>query len=393
MSTSKTPPDGQGYQAVKDYFRQRILNGTWRAGERLPTLTATSRQFGVNYNTVQRAISELQREGFVAAHGRHGCFVSDGWTSRPAAWQGNAAGRPSLGQVRVGMTVHWSVEAEGTAGSLVLLERLLTTRLCQEGGALLRIRTDNLDPQAGEAALQPLLGDPPVQVVVVTGSVAGPLLPTICAWLQKLGRRVIACWGTQGAELPGDAVTIDDAWAFRDAVAYLVRLGHRHIAFAGVDEDDPYVRQWLLVRHAAWRQALRDHGLPTGPEYSLRAGSSAAPRSQLDCGAAAAAELVPGACTALVCANDNVARGAICGLRARGLRVPEDVSVIGYDNHSDDLVQRELTTYTLPDERIAEALLSLIAMRAAGQSELGDRTHIVLRPILVPRSSCREARP
>jgi DNA-binding LacI/PurR family transcriptional regulator len=96
----------------------------------------------------------------------------------------------------------------------------------------------------------------------------------------------------------------------------------------------------------------------------------------------------PGRHTAVVCVNDNVAVGLIRCLRDRGLRVPEDVSVTGYDNNpADESVQRELTTFTHPEEQMADAIISIAERRLLGEAGLGDRMQVILQPILVSRTS------
>ncbi|WP_281859583.1 LacI family DNA-binding transcriptional regulator [Salana multivorans] len=119
--------------------------------------------------------------------------------------------------------------------------------------------------------------------------------------------------------------THDDFWqhdrtAVREATEYLISLGHTRIAHIGGPSMWPSARE----RERGWRDALDAAGLPAIPvvrsTWSAEGGSSA--------GEELAAN---GAVTAVVAASDDIALGAISALTRRGRRVPDDVSVIGFD--------------------------------------------------------------
>jgi LacI family transcriptional regulator len=119
-----------------------------------------------------------------------------------------------------------------------------------------------------------------------------------------------------------DCVTMDLGAGVRRAVGYLRKLGHEKIAIV----NGPLAIESARVRCAAWREEMAesfDEGLSCGGE-----GWSA------EAGYAAVSELLvrrPDA-TALFCANDLLAVGALSALAKLGLRVPEDVSVVGFDD-------------------------------------------------------------
>jgi DNA-binding LacI/PurR family transcriptional regulator len=159
---------------------------------------------------------------------------------------------------------------------------------------------------------------------------------------------------------PGEfvqAVMIANLDASRDATAYLVRLGHRRIAYLG----DRFGHQSDTERFAGYRRALELADLPFHPELIVHGdgrpeGGVQAMRSLL-----ALAEPP----TAVFCYNDMSALGALKCIREAGLRVPDHVSVIGFD----DLPVAEytappLTTVRQPKRRMGclamETLLGLI---------------------------------
>jgi DNA-binding LacI/PurR family transcriptional regulator len=171
-------------------------------------------------------------------------------------------------------------------------------------------------------------------------------------------------------------VGFDQVHATRLAAEHLLSLGHHQIA-AIPPTSALHNGYW---RHTALRSILGEHGLKLGPvaegDYSIRSGYEAC-RQILDTGEPF---------TAIVVGTDGMALGAMRALRERGLRIPEDVSIISYDNS-------ELAQYTEPplttvefkfrkqDELCVHYLLELMANP---EMELHQR---VLMPSLVIRDS------
>jgi DNA-binding LacI/PurR family transcriptional regulator len=160
---------------------------------------------------------------------------------------------------------------------------------------------------------------------------------------------------------PGDydhSVTIDNAGSARRAVEHLLDLGHRRIAYIGHSQGYATERD----RRQGYELALTAAGLAVDPAYILQADSS--PES----GAQAAGQLAALAPrpTAIFCYNDITALGVLAHAREQGIRVPEDWSVVGFD----DLFLSQhlfppLTTVRQPmlamGRAAAEVLLGLIA--------------------------------
>lgn len=157
----------------------------------------------------------------------------------------------------------------------------------------------------------------------------------------------------------------------RDAVEHLVTLGHRHIAFIGHDSPvDP--------RERGWHDALAAAGLPRGPvqhvEFSLQGGYSA--------GARIAVEFPE--VTAVFAASDQLATGAVAALHTAGLRVPDDVSMIGFDGTPEgEFLWPPLTTVSQPISRMAaDAVEALIVGTASGHRSYA--TELLVRGSTAP---------
>jgi LacI family transcriptional regulator len=126
------------------------------------------------------------------------------------------------------------------------------------------------------------------------------------------------------------AAISDDAQGMALAVAHLVELGHRHIMHL----SGPESLSTGLARRNGYLAAMAHHDLPAGPvllchAYSIEEGERAVAEywSKAERGKAEAGKV-----TAIVAANDLLALGALQALKARGLCVPQDVSVVGHND-------------------------------------------------------------
>ncbi|MTD16019.1 LacI family DNA-binding transcriptional regulator [Nakamurella sp. YIM 132087] len=193
---------------------------------------------------------------------------------------------------------------------------------------------------------------------------------------------------TVGSTIPGvPGVRVDDQLVGYLAARHLIDLGHRRIAFLGLDPDDMYGFTVARDRHTGYCRALAEAGLPTHPAdveitgFAVEAGEAAL-EHQL-----AIADWDPAALpTAIVAVSDEVAMGVLYAARHRGIRVPQDLSVVGVDNH--DLSHLfDLTTVGQPVRQqgaiAAQMLLDLIDGRGVG----GGEPVRLLEPGLVVRNT------
>jgi DNA-binding LacI/PurR family transcriptional regulator len=108
----------------------------------------------------------------------------------------------------------------------------------------------------------------------------------------------------------------------------------------------------------------------------------------LQSGQASAATLISRGATALVCASDPLAMGAIRAVRRAGLRVPEDVSVVGYDDSAFmSSVDPPLTTVRQPIEAMGRAAVASLLGQLRGEEAFADE--LLFEPELVVRRSTR----
>lgn len=149
-------------------------------------------------------------------------------------------------------------------------------------------------------------------------------------------------------------VTVDDVQGARLAVEHLISLGHRRIAFVrSAERPDVYVENRLV----GFREAHQVAGLPVDPLLEiLPEGGSDFTRGRQSLGALRKARA-----TAAFCYNDLTAIGLLKACRQAGVRVPDDLSLVGFD----DLEETEYVSPSLTTVRQPRAQLGQVAMRMA----------------------------
>lgn len=168
---------------------------------------------------------------------------------------------------------------------------------------------------------------------------------------------VVALEMIDGLGLPH--VQIDNVAAARDAVLYLVGLGHTRIAHI----TGPMPETMSLLRRDGWRRAMDEAGLPVLEGYE-QCGDYLLRTGQTLCATLCDLPQPP---TAIFCANDEMAFGAIHELHRRGLDVPGDVSVVGFDDiYLSEAMFPPLTTVSQPRAAIGREAMSLLLDVIAG---------------------------
>lgn len=182
--------------------------------------------------------------------------------------------------------------------------------------------------------------------------------------------------------LPYPSVQVDNVGAGREATEYLTSLGHRSIAFIA----GPLASHTVQDRLAGFRAALADAGLPADDalvregDFQEKSGYAAA-GALLDDGA-----LDRGRPTAVVAANDRMAFGAMAALADHGLRIPDDMSLIGFDDVSlASYVRPALTTVAIPSYRIGHAAMTMLVEQPDSPLR---QVPLVLPTRLVVRDTC-----
>ncbi len=159
------------------------------------------------------------------------------------------------------------------------------------------------------------------------------------------------------------SVMVENVEASRGATRHLIGLGHRRIAYLG----DRFGYQSDTERFTGYRRALEQEGLPFLPELVVHGDGKAEGGEQ----AAERLLALDGRPTAVFCYNDMSALGALRTMHLAGLRVPDDISLVGFD---DLFVARyaypQLTTVRQPMRRMGMLAMESLLKLMAGQTSL-----------------------
>ncbi|HEX6685032.1 MAG TPA: LacI family DNA-binding transcriptional regulator [Candidatus Limnocylindrales bacterium] len=181
------------------------------------------------------------------------------------------------------------------------------------------------------------------------------------------------------------SVSVDDVLGGRLAAQHLVERGHRRIAFVG----GPLSIRQVADRRDGAAAVLAEHGRAELQIVQTRSLTTVAGREAAEAICAMPAARRP---TALFCANDLVALGALQGLVAGGLRVPHDVAIVGYDDIDfASAATVPLTSVRQPRELLGRTAAQLLLEEADDTARHGHR-HVVFQPQLVVRQSTAAAR-
>ncbi|WP_460350179.1 LacI family DNA-binding transcriptional regulator [Actinoallomurus acanthiterrae] len=277
-----------------------------RSFRRPPVLADVARAAGVSVPTVSRVLSGSAP---VSADKRRQVLRAiDELGYRPnAAAQALVTGRRSIVSVLTADTTRYGyaetirgIEEAARAVGLVVAITVL----------------DADDEESIEAAVDLALGQPLAGAIALEFDSRGSRALTI---LPKSLPVAAVSSEAEGRRVP--RALFDDRAGGRDATNYLLGLGHRtvhHVAVPGSGRPSG--------RTLGWREALEAAGAPV-PEPLM---SDWTARSGYQAGVHLARRRDV---TAVLCGNDEIAFGVIKGLQAEGLRVPEDVSVVGFDDH------------------------------------------------------------
>lgn len=203
-----------------------------------------------------------------------------------------------------------------------------------------------------------------------TAHLRGPRVPVVLVLRNPIGPDV-------------DFVGSDEAAAAGDAVRHLLALGHRRIGF--VHEGRPILT--LASRLDGYRAAMRAAGVAPSPDWAVTVPFSAegAYRGTLE------RLRRPDRPTALLLQSDLLAPGVLAAAREAGLRVPQDLAVVGSgDHYFAPFLETPLTTIRRPEREIAVAAVSRLLERIADPG--GAPRQIVIPSALVVRRSCGASR-
>lgn len=178
-----------------------------------------------------------------------------------------------------------------------------------------------------------------------------------------------------------DVVLVDNLAGGRAAVQHLIDLGHKKIGcITGPSEANPSAE-----RYQGYLKGMKENEIPVRDEY-IQSGNFRYKSGEVAMEKLLALVDPP---TAVFVCNDMMAIGAFRAIQNRGLKIPEDISIVGFDNIPIvEAITPALTTIAQPMKEIAERTMSILYKRMQGDLK-GPFERVVLVPKLIIRNSTK----
>lgn len=341
-----------------------------RSSDRPATIEDVAKLAGVSIATVSRAIRTPEKVAESTRKKVTAAIARTGYTANAMA-QSLRSGRSKMV-----MVLAPSIADPNFPGILIGLEKAANDR----GYGVLIGNTDgSIDLEQNH--MQFLTSGMVDGLILLTGHLPVAGAPSSPASLPPM---VAACCPID--HTPMDYVGVDDVAAAKMATEYLISLGHRNICYVGAASSNAVSD----LRHDGYLKGLGEAAEPLTPWRIEGDGSNEGGRAAVE--RLFIKDTLP---TAFFCYNDDTAIGVISALRIRGYRVPEDFSVIGFDDIPfANNITPALTTIRQPRHLIGEAAMGAL-LDGLGRDPLAkvDHQQQLLHGDLVVRESCGPANP
>ena len=361
------------YRQLEKYLKNKILSGAFRPGTRVPSEHQLIREFGLSNTTVQKAITTLVHEGYLIRHQGKGTFVS-----------------PSVkDKLRKGVRKKTFCLVTDSGG----LEKAVSTTLqcfkyfdairgvfeavC-DADCLLTM-TSIPDEESAENEAMRIIESGGARGALVIGGDVHPEVLTIL----KREKFPFAVIGFSADEIRRDLPNVfvwDTYQGTYDLASYLLKTGYRRIGTLGYSP----VPGRPSMKEKALMDALSAAEVPYREEYRLECGPSNFGAFVAVHGLVESGDLPE----AILAGSDEMAFGAMSALMEKGLRIPEDIAVIGFGNVPEAaLTSPALTTVREPRYEIGRAAFEKLL-------ECSDKGVYDFEPVVLPvekviRQTCR----
>lgn len=330
------------YVLLAEQFRDQVRAGTLTPGEQLPSFAKMQAEFGIGQATLERTYAILEEENLIVRHHGRGIFV--------------AGRQPETTQHTLGIVAHSKYRDHPYYNHILKGAHRESERLGVEV-MLLHDKSD-LSWRKIDGAL------------VLSGDALPRTLPKLLPLVE-----VMSSSGTN------PVILADDYSGAKQATEYLLKLGHRRIAFLTQGRLTNANLERIADRISAQRvrayaDTLRAAGIELLPAWVRPVRELWEPMAPwADLGRKRVQQWLEEdwdqlGCTAILTQNDETAVGVVEAFQAAGRRVPDDVSVVGFDGYETaDFFRPRLTTVQVPLEEIgARGAARLIAMIRGEQS-------------------------
>lgn len=353
------------YFTLMEELRAEILSGKIQPGEKLPSENQLTEKYSLSRHTVRKAIAYLEKEGYVEAYHGKGTFCSEKMRH---------------------MKKSRNIAVVTTYISDYIFPRLIQGMdniLSEQGYSIVLKNTGNSRQKEARCLEELLQKDIDGLIIEPSKSQLSCRHPNLYENLDKYQIPYVFIQGiyTEMKEKPH--ILMDDVQGGYLVTRYLLGLGHRRImGFFKADDIQG------MNRHKGYVKALQEAGISYDPDAVVwfhtedRKSKPAMMIQEI----VKNKELPEG----IVCYNDQIAVQVIETLEECGLKVPEDISVTGYDNSLYAQRGAGITTIAHPQEKLGQMAAELILEKINGVPEKESKVERMIQPELIIRGSCKE---
>ena len=321
--------------------------------DKLPGERTLAKEYGYSYMTIRKAVDNLVAEGLLYKIPMKGTFVA------------NRKSRKKKTNI-IGYFLDSSIVAGLTSPYYSLIFNALQRQATKHGYSLIYF-TD-----IGDSSSYRHMNN-------IDGAIIS-CFPRIEHIVHEINQHIpVVVIDNSSSDKTIPSVIIDNFNAVRASVNYLCSIGHKRIGFMTGLEDSDVGKN----RYAGYRSGLSNHGIKMNEKLVFRGDYS------FESGAKGADYFLSlkNPPTAIMCANDAMAIALIRQAVQRGLNVPDDISVIGFDDIAvASQISPSLTTLAAPIDKITELACNMLISLING--EKSESKHIALPAELVIRDSC-----
>ena len=359
------------YEQILTYLREQIITGVLRPGDQLPTEKELSDQFQVSRITSKRALEELRVEGLIYRVRGSGSFVAE---KKPVSERKEA---PAVGNVYQSKVISLVLPFDTLSGGIINVVNG-ASHVIEGKDYLLSIHccNDNLEE---EKALLMQLYEKGVSAIMYYPISDSKNLEVVNKFYMD--EYPIVSIDKYFESIPIGSVVSDNFHGAYEATKHLVELGHQKIAFLSDSRIDDATS--VRNRYFGYCKALKESGIPLDDRLVKNGDFYKLDKKQ---GISILEGLMELGMTAACAINDYVANFVINLLGGLGKSVPEDISIIGFDDlEFAKLLSKPLTTVrqdmTLIGKYAMEYLLDAI------ENGVNKRYHKVIPTELIVRNT------
>ncbi|MBB6479741.1 GntR family transcriptional regulator [Spirochaeta isovalerica] len=352
------------YERIAQWVRDEIAAGNLHPGDKLPSENELTQQFQVSRNAVRQAIDLLNSEGITETMKGIGTFC------RSKSVNGE-------GSRNIGFVCFFT--------DSYIFPRIIKgcSQVLYKEGYQLMLNQSEYDLEREREILE-TLRDKKVEGIIIEPVFSGKGKSNMDLLLSINEQGIPIFLMDNQYPLPRfSSITMDDRKAGYEAAKYLWEMGHREI---GIFYQKDYLTK--MRRREGALEFLSEQGV--SPEEILQVGLTGQGEKSTAWEMAERFFETPRMPTAVICTNDEEALKLIGRASEKGIRVPEDLSVISFDNSEmAQMEQISLTSFEHPGAYIGHLAAKLL-LEQISNPELGIITNSVIEPRLIRRKSVRK---